>query len=70
MIFEVGDGPVEVRQGFSFWLAVVELAIGVLAIAVAIPVGAADFCKGFMPLVACSSIRAAPLYESAAEELR
>ena len=44
MIFEVGDGPVEVRQGFSFWLAVVELAIGVLAIAIAIPVGAADLC--------------------------
>ena len=69
MIFEVGDGPVEVRQSFSFRLAVVELAIGVLAITIAIPVGAASFGKRFMPLVACSSVWAKPLCKSTTEEL-
>ena len=69
MIFEVGDGPVEVRQGFSFWLAVVELAICVFAKTIAIPIGAANFGKWFMPLVACSSVWAKPLCKSTTEEL-
>ena len=69
LIFSITDRPVEEGQGFSLRLAVVELALGVLAIAVAIPVGATYFGKGFMPLVTCCSIWAAPLYESAAEEL-
>ena len=70
LIFPIADRLVEVRQGFSLRLAVVELTLGVLAIAIAIPVDATDFGKGFMPFVARSSIWAAPLCKSAAEELR
>ena len=44
LIFSIANRLVEERQGFSLRLAVVELAIGVLAIAIAIPVGATDFC--------------------------
>ena len=69
LIFSIGNRPVEERQGFSLRLAVVELAIGVLAITIAIPVGAANFGKWFMPLVACSSVWAKPLCKSTSEEL-
>ena len=44
LIFSIGDGPVEEGQCLSLRLAVVELAVLVLALAIAIPVGAADFC--------------------------
>ena len=49
---------VEVRKGFSFRLAMVELAILVLAETMAIPHFATNFGKRFMPFVTGSTIRA------------
>ena len=69
LVVEVSDRFVEVRKSFSFWLAMVELAMGVFAIAVAVPIDATNLGKWFMPLVACPTIWAQSLRKSPAEEL-